>query len=111
MPVRNGAAHLQSAVDSILAQTFTDFEFLIIDDGSTDATAEILRSLRDPRVRVVTHPQNRGLVPTLNEGLQLARGEFVARQDHDDLSYPDRLAKQVAHLRAHPDCVLLGTEA
>ncbi len=111
MPVRNGAVHLRSAVDSIFAQTFADFELLVIDDGSTDATGEILRSLHDPRVRVITHPKNLGLVPTLNEGLQLARGEFIARQDHDDLSYPDRLAKQVAHLRVHPDCVLLGTEA
>ena len=111
MPVRNGAAWLQAAVDSILAQTFEDFEFLIIDDGSTDATPEILRGLRDPRVRVVTHPENLGLVPTLNEGLRLARGTFIARQDHDDLSYPERLAKQVGFLRAHPDCVLLGSEA
>jgi glycosyltransferase involved in cell wall biosynthesis len=111
MPVRNGAAWLQAAVDSILAQTFGDFEFLVIDDGSTDATPEILRGSRDPRVRVVTHPENLGLVPTLNEGLRLARGRFIARQDHDDLSYPERLAKQVGYLRAHPDCLLVGSEA
>ena len=111
MPVRNGAAHLQEAIDSILAQTFTDFELLIIDDGSTDATPKILRAVRDPRVRVVTHPQNLGLVPTLNQGLELARGELIARQDHDDLSQPERLQKQVDFLRRHPDFALVGTEA
>lgn len=111
MPVRNGAAHLQQAIDSILAQSFADFELLIIDDGSTDTTPEILRSVRDPRLRIVTHPQNLGLVPTLNEGLELARGELIARQDHDDLSLPDRLQKQVDFLREHPNHVLVGTEA
>ena len=111
MPVRNGAAHVRESIDSILGQTFTDFELLVIDDGSTDATPKILRSIRDPRLRVVTHPQNRGLVPTLNHGLEIARGEFIARQDHDDISLPTRLQKQVEFLRAHADCALLGTEA
>jgi glycosyltransferase involved in cell wall biosynthesis len=111
LPVRNGAAHLRASLESILAQTFADFELLVIDDGSTDDTPKILRAVGDPRLRVVTHPENLGLVPTLNEGLELARGEFVARQDHDDLSSPDRLGKQVAHLRGNPDCVLVGSQA
>lgn len=111
MPVRNGADHLRDAIDSILAQTFSDFELLVIDDGSTDATPEILREVRDARVRVVTHPRNLGLVPTLNEGLGIARGQWVARQDHDDLSHPERLSRQCAYLDAHPECVLVGTEA
>jgi GT2 family glycosyltransferase len=111
MPVRNGAPHLAAALRSILAQTFSDFELLVIDDGSTDTTAEILRTVRDPRLRVVTHAQNRGLVPTLNEGLELARGELIARQDHDDFSQPTRLEKQVAYLRAHPACALVGSQA
>ena len=111
LPVRNGAAHLAAALESIFAQTFRDFELLVIDDGSTDATPEILRAVRDPRLRVVTHPQNLGLVPTLNEGLALARGALIARQDHDDRSHPERLRKQVDYLRAHPDCALVGTEA
>ncbi len=111
MPVRNGAVHLQASLDSILTQTFADFELLVIDDGSTDETPGILRAVCDPRLRVVTHPQNLGLVPTLNEGLELACGEFVARQDHDDLSQPDRLQKQVDHLRAHPKCALVGCQA
>ena len=111
LPVRNGAAHLPQALDSILAQTFADFELLVIDDGSTDATPEILRAIRDPRLRIVTHPQKLGLVPTLNEGLELARGEFIARHDHDDVSRADRLEKQVAFLRRQPDVALVGSEA
>lgn len=111
LPVRNGAAHLRAALESIFAQTFRDFELLVIDDGSTDATPEILRAVRDPRLRVITHAQNLGLVPTLNEGLDRARGELIARQDHDDLSHPDRLRKQVDFLRAHPACALVGAEA
>src|SRR5260370_39130690 len=109
LPVRNGGAHLEAALASVLAQTFADFELLVLDDGSTDATPEILRAMRDPRLRVVTHPQNLGLVPTLNRGLELARGELVARQDHDDVSHPARLQKQVDFFRAHPDHVLVGT--
>jgi len=111
MPVRNGAAHLAAAIESILGQTFGDFELLVLDDGSTDATPEILRALTDARVRVVTNPQNLGLVPTLNRGLGLARGSLIARQDHDDISLPTRLQRQVDFLRAHPDCALVGTEA
>lgn len=111
LPVRNGSAHLAAALESIFAQTFTDFELLVIDDGSTDGTPEILRAIRDPRLRVVTNPQNSGLVPALNRGLELARGEFVARQDHDDISLPERLRKQVDFLRSHPEYMLVGTEA
>ena len=111
LPVRNGGAHLEAALASIFAQTFADFELLVLDDGSTDATPEILRAVRDPRLRVVTHPHNLGLVPTLNEGLALARGELVARQDHDDISHPERLQRQVDFFRTHPDHVLVGTEA
>lgn len=111
MPVRNGAAHVREAIEGILAQTFPDFELLVIDDGSTDATPQILQGIADPRLRVVANPKNLGLVPTLNRGLELARGEFVARQDHDDISLPERLQKQVEHLRANTDCALVGTEA
>jgi len=111
LPVRNGSAHLPAALESIFAQTFTDFELLVIDDGSTDATSELLRAVRDPRLRVVTNAKNLGLVPTLNLGLELARGELVARQDHDDISHPERLQKQVEFFRANLEHVLLGTEA
>lgn len=111
MPVRNGAAHLAPALASIFAQTFADFELLVIDDGSTDATADILRACRDPRLRVVENAAALGLVPSLNRGLELARGELVARQDHDDVSRADRLEMQVAFLRRQPDVALVGSEA
>ena len=111
MPVRNGAAHLPASLASILGQTFGDFELLVLDDGSTDATPELLRAVADPRLRIVTNPQNLGLVPTLNRGLKLARGALIARQDHDDISLPTRLQRQMDFLRENPDCALVGTEA
>ncbi len=110
MPVYNGGRYLRPAVASVLAQTFADFELLAMDDGSSDDSAAVLNGYAsaDPRVRVVSRP-NRGLVHTLNEGLALARGRYVARMDADDVCRPDRLAKQVAYLDAHPDCVLVGS--
>jgi len=111
LPLYNGSAHLRLALESIFAQTFTDFELLVVNDGSTDHPSEILDAFRDPRLRVVNNPQNLGLVPTLNRGLELARGELIARQDQDDISHPARLQKQVDFLHAHPGHVLVGTEA
>ena len=110
LPVYNGLPYLQAAVDSILAQTLTDFEFLIINDGSRDASAEVLDRLTDPRIRVV-HQANRGLAASLNIGIDMARGRYIARQDQDDLSLPERLAEQVRFMDAHPECILLGTGA
>lgn len=111
MSVYNGERYLREAVDSILAQTFTDFEFLIIDDGSTDGTGAILAEYvaRDPRIRVIVHAANQGLTPSLNEGLALAQGEYVARMDADDISLPERFARQVTCLDARPDIGVLGT--
>jgi glycosyltransferase involved in cell wall biosynthesis len=110
LAVYNGQQYLRESLDSVLAQTFTDFEFLIIDDGSTDQTLPILRECekRDARVRLVSRP-NKGLTNTLNEGLSLARGEFLARMDADDVCLPTRFEKQIAYLRQHPECVLLGS--
>ena len=112
MPVYNADRFVARTVDSILGQTFADFEFLIINDGSTDRSLEILRDYarRDPRVRLVSRP-NTGYVVALNEGLGLAKGEFVARIDADDLSDPRRLDLQVARMRAEPDLVALGSNA
>lgn len=110
MPVYNAAPFLREAVDSVLAQTFTDFEFLIVNDGSTDATAEILASYTDPRIRI-HHQENKGVIGALNAGLALAQGTYIARFDADDVCYPQRLQQQHDYFRKNPDCVLLGSAA
>lgn len=108
LPVYNGARTIQSSLDSILRQSFRDFEILAIDDGSTDESRAILEACRDPRLRVILNERNLGLMRTLNRGLREARGCFVARQDADDLSQPDRLARQLAFLEANPAVALVG---
>src|SRR4051812_755507 len=90
MPAWNDLRFLAEAVDSILAQTFEDFELLVVDDGSADGTGEYLCGLRDPRVRVLRNPSNRGVTPSLNRGLSAAVGTLVARMDADDVALPDR---------------------
>lgn len=109
MPVYNGGTFLSQAIDSILAQSFADFEFLILDDGSTDATPAALAYYagRDKRIRIISRP-NRGLVASLNELLALARGEFIARMDADDIALPERFAWQVEFLNRHPEVVCVG---
>ncbi len=109
MPVYNGERYLRESIESILGQTFTDFECLIIDDGSIDASRDIIRSYCDPRIRLIENIDNLGLIKTLNCGLALAKGEYIARQDQDDISYPERLEKQVAFLNSHPEIAMLGT--
>lgn len=109
LPVYNGEGHLRESLESILSQTFEDFELLVIDDGSTDRSASILASCEDPRLRVVRNRTNIGLPRTLNRGIGLARGEFIARQDADDISDVRRLEKQVAFLDAHPEISLVGS--
>ncbi len=110
LAVCNGQQYLREALDSVLAQTFRDFEFLIIDDGSTDQTLPVLKEYekRDPRIRLISRP-NKGLTNTLNEGLALARGEYLARMDADDVCLPNRFEKQIEYLQQHPNCVLLGS--
>ncbi len=109
MSVYNGERYLNEAVDSILGQTFADFEFLIIDDASTDKTSEILRSYDDPRIRVVTNEENLGLTKSLNKGLTLARGEYIARMDADDVSLPERLEAQVEFMEHNPHVCVCGS--
>ncbi|MDD2851997.1 MAG: glycosyltransferase [Desulfuromonadaceae bacterium] len=109
MPVYNGGEYLRAAIDSILVQTFRDFELLIINDGSTDQSVGIIRSFSDSRIRLVENDGNLGLISTLNNGLRLARGEYVARMDCDDLSRPRRLEKQVALLDANPAMGVCGS--
>ena len=108
LPVRNGLPFLEAAIASVLAQSFADFELLVIDDGSTDGSAGVARAFGDPRLRVVA-VEGRGLARALNVGLAEAAGEFVARQDADDVSHPQRFARQVAFLDANPRVGLLAT--
>lgn len=110
MPVYNAEKYLREAVDSILSQTYTDFEFIIIDDGSADASPEIVRSYDDARIRFYQNEHNMGVAATLNRGLDLAEGEYIARMDSDDISLPERFAKQVEYLDKHPECAVVGTD-
>jgi len=112
MTVYNNARYLHGAIGSILAQTWADFEFLIIDDGSGDGSRELLASYaaQDERIRLHFNAQNMGLARSLNVGLGLAQGEYIARMDDDDFSLPERLAHQVATMDAHPQVVALGTD-
>ena len=109
MAVHNAEAYLDAAVKSILNQSFTDFEFIIIDDGSTDGSRNKLGeySRKDNRVRLISRA-NKGLTPSLNEGLKLARGQYIARMDADDVASPVRLGVQVQYLYDHPQVSLLG---
>jgi glycosyltransferase involved in cell wall biosynthesis len=110
MAVHNGAPLVAAAVASVLGQSDGDLELIVIDDGSTDATAELLAAVDDPRLR--PHRQARtGLTRALNRALAVARGPLVARLDADDLALPERLARQRAFLAAHPEVGLLGTAA
>lgn len=108
MPIYNGELFLREAIDSILNQTYTNFEFIIIDDGSTDQTAAILNTYSDPRIIRITHPQNLGLVKSLNDGIAQARGEYFARMDADDISFPERFEKQIQFMNDHPEIGMLG---
>lgn len=111
MPVYNGETYLKNSVDSILNQTFTDFEYILIDDGSTDSTWLILSEYanRDERIKLFKNEVNLGLVKSLNKGLHLARGEHIARQDADDVALPERLELQTRFLESHPEVGGLGT--
>lgn len=106
MPVYNAEAYVAETIKSILNQSFTDFEFLILNDGSTDNSGQIIQSFSDPRIRYLTQ-ENSGIVDSLNRLVQEARGTFWARMDADDLAHPDRLKKQVEWLIDHPDDVMV----
>jgi len=111
MPVYNAEQFLREAMDSILNQSFRDFEFLIMDDGSTDSSISIIQQYQDPRIRLIRNERNLGISPTLNKGIELASSDLIARMDADDISYPDRLQKQYDYMMAHPNCALLSTWA
>lgn len=110
MSAYNAGLYIAQAIESVLTQTMSDFEFLIIDDGSTDNTLDIIRSYKDKRITLISRP-NKGLIASLNEGLEVARGKYIARFDADDVCYPSRLALQYSFLSSHPEYVLCGTAA
>jgi len=111
MAVYNGQPYVKEAAQSILVQTFEDFEFIIINDGSTDGSKEVLEQFaaQANRVRLV-HQENRGLTASLNRGLNMARGKYVARMDADDISHPERFDRQVDFLESNPEIGVLGTQ-
>ena len=112
MSVYNGEQYLAIAIESILNQTFKDFEFIIINDGSTDNSLSIMQKYAqgDDRIILIDR-KNLGLTKSLNEGIAIARGEFIARMDADDISFPERLSEQVKFLTAHPEIDLIGCRA
>lgn len=110
MPVYNGKAYLKESIDSILKQSFGNFELIIIDDGSSDNSADLVCAYNDSRIRFYQQ-ENQGLAATLNRGIALAKGEFIARQDQDDICFPTRFEKQISWFDRHPEAGILGTAA
>lgn len=111
MPVYNGEKYLREAIDSILQQTFQQFEFLIVDDGSSDNSINIIQSYSDSRIKLIRNEQNVGISKTLNRGILEASCELIARMDADDISYHERLQKQYEYFQKNPECALLSTWA
>jgi len=109
MSVYNSEKFLCEAIGSILKQSFADFEFIIINDGSTDSTQQIIESYPDERIVILNNAQNLGLAESLNRGIREAQGEYIARMDADDISLPERLEKQVAFMKMHSEVGLCGT--
>jgi glycosyltransferase involved in cell wall biosynthesis len=111
LPVYNGAPYLKESIQSVLSQSFQDFQLLVINDGSTDGTDDIIAEFHDPRVRELRHSSNHGLVKTLNEGLDIIHTEYVARMDADDICHPERFYKQIAFLDQNSEVGVCGTQA
>lgn len=111
MGVYNGQETIKAAVGSLLSQSFTDIEVLVVNDGSTDKTGQLLEEIRDPRVIILTNAENIGLTRSLNRGLHIATGEFIARLDADDIAYPERIEKQLAWMESNPQAGVCGTYA
>jgi len=113
MSVFNGEDFLRESIESILNQTFKDFEFIIVDDGSTDGTKRILSEYRekDSRIEIIINEKNIGLTKSLNKALKMTKGEYIARHDADDISLSQRFEKQIEFLQNNPDVKILGTYA
>lgn len=111
MPVHNGEKYLRPAMESILGQTFTDFEFIIINDGSTDSTESIINSYEDDRIVLIKNKEKIGVSKSLNKAVEISKGEYIARMDADDISLPGRLEKQLIFLENHEEIGVLGSNA
>ena len=111
MSVHNQHDYVRQSIISILNQTFTNFEFIIIDDASTDATSGIIKKFTDPKIKFITNSLRQGLAQSLNLAIRGSRGEFIARMDADDLSHPNRLKVQFEFLKSHPSIAACGTAA
>ena len=109
MSVYNGEEHLSEAIESVLDQTYKYFEFIIIDDGSTDRTLEVINGFKDKRIRTIRNKKNIGLTKSLNIGIKCSRGKYIARMDADDISLPRRLEKQVLFMKKNPEICVCGT--
>tara|TARA_R110000765_G_C18962354_1_gene609546 strand:- start:3936 stop:4847 length:912 start_codon:yes stop_codon:yes gene_type:complete len=108
MPIFNAQNYISKALESILHQTYQNLEIIVINDGSTDSSREILESFNDPRIKLISR-ENRGLIATLNEGIALSSGMYIARMDADDICYPARIERQVEYLESHKDIGVLFT--
>lgn len=109
MPIYNAEKYVVEAIESILTQTFTDFEFIIINDGSTDRSEEIILTFNDSKIKYLKNTHNLGLVETLNFGIKIALGIYIVRMDADDISFPERLSKQVAFMDQNPNIGVMGS--
>ncbi len=109
MPVYNSEKYVAEAVNSLLDQTFVDFEIIAINDGSKDNSAAVVAGIQDDRIVFVDNKENQGFLPTLNRCIDLAKGQYIARLDDDDIALPDRIEKQVLYMDSHPSTVLCGT--
>jgi glycosyltransferase involved in cell wall biosynthesis len=109
MPIYNCGLFIGEAIESILEQTFRDLELIIIDDSSTDNTLQVVSSFKDDRIRLIEKKENTGLISSLNLGIQMSRGAFIARMDGDDISHTTRIEKQIQFLKANPEIMLCGT--
>ena len=111
LPVYNTEKYISESIQSIINQTFKKFELLIIDDGSTDNSLKIINTFKDKRIRIIRNEKNLGLIKTLNKGIDLALGKYIARMDADDIAHPQRLEKQFHFLEKNPQYALVGTQA
>lgn len=109
LPAYNAQRTICESINSILHQTYQNFELIIINDGSTDATAQMILSISDKRIRYYENVGNRGLIYTLNRGISLSQGEYISRMDADDISLPTRIEKQVALMEKYPNVIVCGT--